>query len=193
MTFQNREEAGRLLASRLLHLKSTDPVVLALPRGGVPVALPVAEALGAPLDLLLVRKIGAPGYPEFGIGAVVDGHQPEIVVDEDTVEGLRIPRGYIERESVRELEEIERRRALYMRGRRPISLAGRAVIVVDDGVATGGTVAGRVARACPVGCSAAGARDTGGATRHRHRVARAVRRGGVPGHSRQVRLGRVLL
>ena len=140
MRFRDREEAGRLLAGRLAHLKEMDPVVLALPRGGVPVALPIAEALAAPLDLLLVRKIGAPWHEEFGIGAVVDGDQPETVVDERTVESLGIPRDYIERAAARELREIERRRALYLRGRRPVELAGRTAVVVDDGIATGGTV-----------------------------------------------------
>jgi len=141
MRFRDREEAGRLLGERLLHLKDAAPVVLALPRGGVPVGLPVAEALGgAPLDLLLVRKIGAPWHEEFGIGAVVDGHQPETVLDERTVEALGVPRDYIERTAARELREIERRRALYLRGRPPVDLAGRTAIVVDDGVATGGTV-----------------------------------------------------
>jgi putative phosphoribosyl transferase len=141
MRFRDRAEAGRRLAERLLHLKGTDPVVLALPRGGVPVAVPIAEALGpAPLDLLLVRKIGAPGNPEFGIGAVVDGHRPEIVLNEEIVESFGISRGHIERQRASELREIERRRALYLHGRRPVDLAGRTAVVVDDGVATGGTV-----------------------------------------------------
>jgi putative phosphoribosyl transferase len=141
MRFRDRAEAGRRLAERLLHLKDTDPVVLALPRGGVPVAVPIAEALGpAPLDLLLVRKIGAPGNPEFGIGAVVDGHRPEIVLNEEIVESFGISRGHIERQRASELREIERRRALYLHGRRPVDLAGHTAVVVDDGVATGGTV-----------------------------------------------------
>ncbi len=140
MIFRNREEAGRLLAERLMHLKGANPVVLALPRGGVPVALPVAEALQAPLDLLLVRKIGAPGHEEFGIGAVVDGHQPETVLDEDAVRMLGVPQAYIERARARELQEIERRRALYLRGQGPVDLVDRAVVVVDDGIATGGTM-----------------------------------------------------
>jgi putative phosphoribosyl transferase len=141
MRFRDREEAGRLLAQHLLHLKDTDPVVLALPRGGVPVALPIAEVLGgAPLDLLLVRKIGAPFNPEYGIGAVVDGDQPETVLNEDAVRALGVPPDWIARESARELEEIERRRALYLRGRRPAGLRGRTAVVVDDGIATGGTV-----------------------------------------------------
>lgn len=139
MIFRNREEAGRQLAQHLLHLKHTRPVVLALPRGGVPVALPVAEALDAPLDLLLVRKIGAPGQPEFGIGAVVDGHQPETVVNDEIMRMLRIPEAYVARQAAEELREIERRRAAYLRGRQPTDLRGRTVIIVDDGIATGGT------------------------------------------------------
>jgi putative phosphoribosyl transferase len=139
MRFRDREEAGRRLAGRLSHLKGADPVVLALPRGGVPVGLPIAEALDAPLDLLLVRKIGAPGFGEYGIGAVVDGDRPEAVLDEAVVTELGISRAHIERETARQLREIERRRALYLRGRRPVALSGRTVVVVDDGIATGGT------------------------------------------------------
>src|SRR4051812_31878989 len=138
--FGDREEAGRLLAACLTHLKEALPVVLALPRGGVPVAAPIAAALQAPLDVLLVRKIGAPDNPEFGIGAVVDGARPELVVDEELVAQLGVSRDYIEQESRRQLAEIERRRILYMLGRTPVDLAGRTVIVVDDGIATGGTV-----------------------------------------------------
>jgi putative phosphoribosyl transferase len=140
MRFKDRAEAGRRLAERLLHLKTSNPVVLALPRGGVPVAVPVAEALSAPLDLLLVRKIGAPGNPEYGIGAVVDGQRPATVLNEEIVETFSIPREYIERRRAEELREIDRRRALYLHGRRPVDLTGRTAIVVDDGVATGGTV-----------------------------------------------------
>jgi putative phosphoribosyl transferase len=138
--FSDREEAGRLLAACLTHLKDELPVVLALPRGGVPVAAPIAAALQAPLDVLLVRKIGAPDNPEFGIGAVVDGARPELVVDDELVRQLGVSRDYIEQESRRQLAEIERRRTLYMLGRTPVDPAGRTVIVVDDGIATGGTV-----------------------------------------------------
>jgi putative phosphoribosyl transferase len=140
MRFRNREQAGRLLAESLLHLKEAHPVVLALPRGGVPVGLPISQALSAPLDLLLVRKIGVPENPEFGIGAVIDGHQPEIVIDEALAEGFGITRDYIARETDKALKEIERRRTLYMQERQPVDLAGRTAIVVDDGIATGGTV-----------------------------------------------------
>lgn len=138
--FIDRADAGRQLAERLLELNLDNPVVLALPRGGVPVALPVAKALRAPLDLVLVRKIGAPGHPEFGVGAVVDGANPQIVLNEEIVAQLNVSPAYIEQEGRRQLEEIERRRVRYLGGRPPLDVAGRTVVVVDDGIATGGTV-----------------------------------------------------
>src|SRR3954463_16058760 len=138
--FSNRAEAGRQLAQHLQRFKSHHPVVLALPRGGVPVAFEVAKALQAPLDLVLVRKIGAPGHPEFGLGAVVDGAQPQVVLNEEVVAQLEVPAAYIEAETRRQLREIERRRKRYLGSRPSIDVAGRTVIVVDDGIATGGTV-----------------------------------------------------
>ena len=139
-TFVDRAEAGRLLGQRLAALKLVDPVVLALPRGGVPVAVEVARALHAPLDLLMVRKIGAPGQRELAVAAVVDGDRPEIVVDEATLRLSGADRAYVDAQAVRELFEIERRRALYLHGRKPVLLAGKSVVLVDDGVATGTTV-----------------------------------------------------
>jgi putative phosphoribosyl transferase len=115
-------------------------VVLALPRGGVPVAFQVSQELGAPLDVVLVRKIGAPGQPELGLGAVVDGDNPQVVLNDELVELVRPSRRYLESEEKHQLEEIERRRAVYRPGRAPIPLQGRTVIVVDDGIATGGTM-----------------------------------------------------
>jgi predicted phosphoribosyltransferase len=138
--FQNRADAGRKLARALLHLKNERPVVLALPRGGVPVGFEVAQELGAPLDVVLVRKIGAPGQPELGLGAVVDGDAPQVVLNEELVDLVRPSRRYLEAEQKRELAEIERRRAVYRPGRAPIPLQGRTIIVVDDGIATGGTM-----------------------------------------------------
>ncbi len=138
--FRDRVDAGRLLADALLHLGESKPIVLALPRGGVPVAFQVAKALGAPLDVVLVRKIGAPGQPELGLGAVVDGTSPQIVLNEELVRLVQPGQAYLKAEEKRQFAEIERRRALYRPGRPPISLAGRTAIIVDDGIATGGTM-----------------------------------------------------
>ena len=138
--FRDRVDAGRKLALALLHLKDETPVVLALPRGGVPVAFAVAKALEAPLDVVLVRKIGAPHQPELGLGAVVDGAASRLVLNEELVQLVQPGQLYLEAEEKRQLAEIERRRALYRPGRAPLSVAGRTVIVVDDGIATGGTM-----------------------------------------------------
>ncbi|HEX2136296.1 MAG TPA: phosphoribosyltransferase [Microvirga sp.] len=140
LSFRNRAEAGRQLARHLLGYRSQNPVVLALPRGGVPVAFEVARELQAPLDLLFVRKIGAPGHPEFGLGAVIDGSHPQVVLNEEVLAQLDVDPRYIEAETRRQLEEIERRRKHYLAGREPVVVAGRTAIVVDDGIATGGTV-----------------------------------------------------
>ncbi|MFD1112043.1 phosphoribosyltransferase [Pseudoroseomonas ludipueritiae] len=139
MRFRTRAEAGRALARRLGHLRDAAPVVLALPRGGVPVGLEVAAALAAPLDLLLVRKIGAPGYPELAAGAVAE-QDSAVFINEDVVRELDIPRAYLEAEAARQRAEIGRRRGLYRQGRAPLPLAGRSAILVDDGIATGATV-----------------------------------------------------
>jgi len=138
--FANRFEAGRQLATLLLRLKDKRPIVLALPRGGVPVGFEVAKALDAPLDLVLVRKIGAPLQPELAVGAVVDGRRAEIVLNDDIVRDLGIPSSYLEAESARELAEIERRRERYQAGRTQLAIEGRTVILVDDGIATGATM-----------------------------------------------------
>ena len=138
--FRDRSDAGRELARALMHLKPEQPVVLALPRGGVPVGYEVAKALSAPLDVVLVRKIGAPEQPELGLGAVVDSTPPQLVLNEELVEALRPGQHYLEAETQRQLVEIERRRQLYRSGRPPLSLQDRTVIVVDDGIATGGTM-----------------------------------------------------
>jgi putative phosphoribosyl transferase len=137
--FRDRIEAGRKLAQMLSHLRGQHPIVLALPRGGVPVGYEVATALDAPLDIVLVRKIGAPFQPELAAGAVVDGPNPVTVVNEDVVRSYGIDEDWIEREAARQLEEIERRRRLYTAGRPPVDVANRTAIVVDDGIATGAT------------------------------------------------------
>lgn len=138
-SFADRRSAGRALADALEQLDIDDPLVLALPRGGVPVAYEVARQLKAPLDILLVRKIGAPGHEEYGIGALVDGANPQIVIDEEIARMVGATPAYLEREVERQLQELERRRAAYRSGP-PISPEGRNVILVDDGIATGGTV-----------------------------------------------------
>ncbi len=138
--FRDRQDAGRRLGRALDHLRGADPVVLALPRGGVPVAFEVAKALDARLDLLLVRKIGVPGQEELALGAVVDGAHPRLVLNEDMLRMLEPSPGYIKAAQERELAEIERRRRRYLEGRPPIETRGRTVIVVDDGIATGATV-----------------------------------------------------
>jgi len=139
--FADRTEAGRALAARLLGMALPDPrVVLALPRGGVPVAAEVARALGAPLDLLLVRKIGAPLQPELAVAAVVDGTPMAIVRDEETCAATGVTAAYIERQAAVAELEIQRRRQRYLAGHAPVPVEDATVIVVDDGVATGTTV-----------------------------------------------------
>lgn len=140
MMFSNRPAAGRQLAVRLAAMHLERPVVLALPRGGVPVGFAIAQALGAPLDLVLVRKLGAPDQPELALGAVVDGSRPEIVLNDDIVRHLGVSERWIEAAAERQLAEIERRRSLYFAGRARVPLAGRTAIVVDDGIATGATM-----------------------------------------------------
>ncbi len=139
--FANRDAAGCALAARLADEHLPGPlVVLALPRGGVPVAVHVAQRLNAPLDLLLVRKVGAPWQSELAVAAVVDGRQPEVVIDEETSAATGASGAYIDQQAQIEWREIERRRALYLRGRAAVPVQGATVIVVDDGIATGTTV-----------------------------------------------------
>jgi putative phosphoribosyl transferase len=140
MKFADRGEAGRRLADKLLHLKDRQPVVLALPRGGVAVGFEIAQTLDAPLDIVLVRKIGVPWQPELALGAVTDGAAREIFVDRDLATSLDVPDNYIAEETARQLEEIERRRKSYCEGRPALEVAGRTAIVVDDGIATGATM-----------------------------------------------------
>jgi len=138
--FSDRADAGRQLAERLLRFKDRQPLVLALPRGGVAVAFEIARTLAAPLDIVLVRKIGAPMQPELAIAAVADGERPEMAVNREIVAALGVPEAYLTAERDRQLEEIERRRGLYLAGRPRPAIEGKTAIVVDDGIATGATV-----------------------------------------------------
>jgi len=140
MKFADRGEAGRRLADKLLHLKDRQPVVLALPRGGVAVGFEIARALDAALDIVLVRKIGVPWQPELALGAVTDGDSPATFIDRGLATSLAVPDSYIEEETTRQLEEIERRRKSYCEDRPAVQIAGRTAIVVDDGIATGATM-----------------------------------------------------
>jgi putative phosphoribosyl transferase len=139
MAFTDRSDAGRRLAQALLSFKGRQPVVLALPRGGVPVAAEVAAVLDAPLDLVLVRKIGVPEQPELAMGAVVDGGAPIVVRNEDVIALAGVDDAEFDAVRDRELAEIERRRRLYVGHRGSADVAGRTAIVIDDGVATGAT------------------------------------------------------
>jgi len=137
--FADRRDAGRELASRLAHYRDrNDVVVLALPRGGVPVAFEVAEALNAPLDVFVVRKLGMPGHPEFAIGAIASGGVR--VVSDDVLRAYHIPESAVDAIARGELIELERRDREYRRGRPLTHLRERIVILVDDGLATGSTM-----------------------------------------------------
>jgi len=138
--FSNRSEAGRQLAKALEHYRGQDVVVLALPRGGVPVAAEVASFLDAPLDFLLVRKIGVPWQPELAMGAVIDGSKPTVVRNEETIRVAGISGDEFDAICQKELAEIERRRRRYFANCAPLDVAGRIAIIVDDGIATGATV-----------------------------------------------------
>ncbi len=136
MIFADRVEAGERLAVALARYKGADAVVLAIPRGGVIVGEAVARALGLPLDVVVPRKVGAPGNPELGLGAIAPGVR---VLDEWLIERLGVTEEYLEREIEAEEREIERRERVYRAGRPPVDVEGKVAIVVDDGVATGGT------------------------------------------------------
>jgi putative phosphoribosyl transferase len=138
--FQDRAEAGRRLGDRLLPFKDRHPVVLALPRGGVPIGYEIARVLEAPLDLILVRKIGAPGQEELAIGAIADGEHPELVTDPTLIAGLDVTPEYLEQAKAAALREIERRRRAWLGHRPPVEIAGCTAIIVDDGIATGATI-----------------------------------------------------
>lgn len=141
LPFADRAMAARALAQRLAQMRLAPPVVvLALPRGGVPIGAEVARALGAELDLVLVRKIGLPWQPELAVAALVDGDPPELVVDDEVQQMYGVARADIDAQARRELAEIARRRERYLAGRAPLSLAGATAVVVDDGIATGTTM-----------------------------------------------------
>lgn len=140
MRFADRTDAGRQLAVAVAAFDLEDPVVLALPRGGVPVAVEVARVLKAPVDLVMVRKIGLPSQPEVALGAVVDGPRPDLEVNEDIARHAGYNRLDIVKLAEPALAEIARQRGVYLAGRDPVPLAGRTAIIVDDGIATGATI-----------------------------------------------------
>ena len=139
MIFRDRTEAGKYLATKLLSYKDRpDVLVLALPRGGVPVAFEVAQALRVPLDIFLVRKLGVPGHEELAMGAISTGGVR--VLNEDTVDYLRIPEHVIDAIAAEELKELERRELAYRGNRAEPDVKGKTVILIDDGLATGSTI-----------------------------------------------------
>lgn len=136
--FKDRRDAGRRLAQRIEGIKEADLFILAVPRGGVVVAFEVVKALGAPMDLIIPRKLGAPGNPELAIGAVTqDG---TIVLNHDIVQELGVPKSFIDQEAAEQVKEIERRMKKYRGDAPPPQLAGRTVVLIDDGIATGATI-----------------------------------------------------
>ena len=140
MSFKDRCEAGKKLAKALKRYADQRPIILALPRGGVPVAAEVAAALKAALDLVLVRKIGVPWQPELAMGAVVAGGTPIIVRNEDVIRDAGVDEAEFKRVCDHELAEIESRRRRYFGDRPPIDVKNRVTIVIDDGIATGATI-----------------------------------------------------
>jgi putative phosphoribosyl transferase len=137
--FRDRSDAGRALAEELSRYAGRDDVVvLALPRGGVPVGYEIAKALGAPLDVFVARKLGVPGYPELAMGAIASGGRA--VFDQALVQRLGISEDAIRQVIAQESRELERREAAYREGRPPLELSGKTVILVDDGLATGATM-----------------------------------------------------
>jgi putative phosphoribosyl transferase len=144
LPFRDRVQAGQFLSRKLkAYADRTGVIVLALPRGGVPVALEVARLLHAPLDVFLVRKLGTPGQEELAMGAIASGGIR--VLNDEVVESLRVPEHVIDLVTARELRELARRERLYREGRPPLDVTDRTVILVDDGLATGSTMRAAVA------------------------------------------------
>ena len=140
MSFLDRREAGQRLAAALMRFRDKRPVVLALPRGGVPVGFEIATALNALLDVVLVRKIGHPWSPELAVGALAEGEPPERFIDEATVAELNVSLTYLHQETARQTQEIEHRRQRYRADRPQLDVRNRTAILVDDGIATGATM-----------------------------------------------------
>lgn len=140
MPFLNRSDAGRQLAEALQPYRRQQPVVLALPRGGVPVAAEVSAALHAPLDLIIARKIGVPEQPELAMGAIAEGAGSAVVRNEDVIALVGVTDAEFAAVCERERQEIERRRRRYLGDRAPVEVEGRTAIVIDDGIATGATM-----------------------------------------------------
>jgi putative phosphoribosyl transferase len=138
--FTDRTEAGRRLAAVVARKQYDNPIVLALPRGGIPVALEIARALHAPMDLLLVRKVGLPFQPELAAAAIVDGARPHIILNPPVLRAAGLDAEDLADDIEREMRELERRRTAYLKGRKRSSVKGQTAIIVDDGIATGTTV-----------------------------------------------------
>ncbi len=140
MIFDNRADAGRQLAAALPEVEPGNTIVIALPRGGVPVAAEICASHDLPMDLVLVRKIGAPNRPELAVGAVTDGQSPHVTLNESVAQHFRLSKAEVAEMAKKLLPEIERRREKYLGGRARASIKGKTLVVVDDGVATGATL-----------------------------------------------------
>lgn len=140
MSYRDRRHAGQVLAAALIKLRGRDPIVLALPRGGVPVGFEVARALSCPLDIVSVRKLGAPHQPELAVGAVVDTDPPQTVGNPEVMEALALDQAWLDQAAKAQEKELLRRRRLYVGDRPRPGLAQRQVILVDDGIATGASI-----------------------------------------------------
>jgi len=140
MIFHDRLEAGKKLAEALQKTKRDNPLILALPRGGVEVAAPVAAAFKVPIDVLFVRKLGAEFNPELGVGAIVEGNPPQTFLNDDLVKVLRVTPEFLETEKKKQTEVMKEQQRIFRAGRERPSATGRQVILIDDGIATGATV-----------------------------------------------------